>query len=85
MLRPVPDADARCPVCGGEEFETLFAAPDRLGLVKDEFEVRRCRGCGMAVTWPPASESDLARFYPDEYWGESAEPSQEWVERTQLS
>ena len=72
-----------CPVCGGVEFEPLFSAPDRLGLVPDRFQVRRCRGCGLGMTWPPAGEADLARFYPDEYWGESAEPEQAWIERSQ--
>src|SRR5262245_61069668 len=83
MLSPVTDAPLACPVCGGTDHERLFDAPDRLALVEDRFEVRACRGCGMGLTWPPADESALARFYPDEYWGESAEPEQAWIERSQ--
>jgi SAM-dependent methyltransferase len=83
MLSAVTDAPLACPVCGGVDHEPLFAAPDRLGLVEDRFEVRRCRACGLGLTWPPATEDGLARFYPDEYWGESAEPEQAWIERTQ--
>jgi SAM-dependent methyltransferase len=73
----------RCAVCGGEDLEPLYEAGDRLGLAGERFEVRRCRACGAGATWPPATEADLARFYPDEYWGESAEPDRAWLARTQ--
>ena len=73
----------KCVLCDGERFEPLYRAPDRLGLSDETFEVRRCAACGLAATWPPAGEHDLARFYPNEYWGESAEPSPEWLARTQ--
>lgn len=75
--------EMQCPLCERSRFEPLYEAPDRLGIARERFEVRRCASCGLAVTWPPAAEDELARFYPDEYWGESSEPSQEWVERTQ--
>lgn len=35
------------------------------------------------MTWPPAAEADLASFYPNEYWGESSEPDQARIERSQ--
>ena len=76
-------SDASCVVCGGHGFETACSAPDRLGLVRDLFEVRQCARCGLAVTWPPADEAELARFYPDDYWGESSEPDPDWIARTQ--
>jgi SAM-dependent methyltransferase len=79
----VTRTEIACPVCRGAEFRALFSAGDRLGLVDDRFEVRRCEGCGLGVTWPPADEAELARFYPDDYWGESAEPEQAWIERSQ--
>ncbi len=72
-----------CMLCGADAFDVLCVAGDRLGLVPDRFEVRRCRECGLAATWPDASEVELARFYPDEYWGESSEPRHEWIVRTQ--
>ena len=74
----------KCALCGSERFEPLYRAPDRLGLSDEIFEVRRCAECSLAATWPPATERELARYYPDEYWGESAEPSSEWLARTQL-
>lgn len=79
----VATAAATCPVCGGADFERLYDAGDRLGLSDERFEVRRCRGCGLGLTWPPATEAELARFYPDEYWGESSDPTDEWIARTQ--
>jgi SAM-dependent methyltransferase len=83
MLAAVSEAPTSCPVCAGTEFEPLFSAPDRLRIAADLFEVRACRGCGLGLTWPPAAEADLARFYPDEYWGESAEPDHAWIVRSQ--
>jgi len=72
-----------CHLCGGAALDTLFVANDRLGLTDEDFELRRCRTCGLTCTWPLASESQLAAFYPTDYWGERAEPSQTWIERTQ--
>ena len=83
MATPADIPRPECQLCGGTEHATLFAAPDRLGLTNDLFEVRRCRGCGLAFTWPPAREDELAAFYPEDYWGEGEEPSQAWIERTQ--
>jgi SAM-dependent methyltransferase len=72
-----------CHLCGGDAFETLFEAKDRLRLTDRRFEVRRCLDCGLSCTWPPATEEDLAEYYPTDYWGERAEPSHEWILRTQ--
>lgn len=72
-----------CPVCGGCETEPLFAANDRLGIAVEPVEVRKCRGCGLGVTWPLADDEELGRFYPDGYWGEGADPTDEWLRRSQ--
>jgi|CXWL01.1.fsa_nt_gi SAM-dependent methyltransferase len=72
-----------CPVCGGCETEPLFAANDRLEIAAEPVEIRKCRGCGLGVTWPPTDDDDLGRFYPDGYWGEGAEPTDEWLRRSQ--
>jgi SAM-dependent methyltransferase len=81
--QPSATAGPGCQLCGATGHETLFAAPDRLGLSDGAFEVRRCAACGLAFTWPPAREQDLAAFYPPDYWGERTEPSRAWLERTQ--
>lgn len=72
-----------CHLCGDARWERLFEASDRLALTRLRFELRRCASCGLAATWPPAEEAALAAFYPDEYWAESAEPDQAWIDRTQ--
>jgi SAM-dependent methyltransferase len=72
-----------CHLCGGNAHETLFAARDRLGLSDGVFEVRRCRDCGLAFTWPSATEEELSAYYPQDYWGERSEPSHDWIVRTQ--
>ncbi len=83
ILGVVSDSTFCCPVCGSCETELLFAAADRLGIAAEPVEIRKCRGCGLGVTWPPADDSDLGRFYPDGYWGEGAEPTDEWLRRSQ--
>jgi SAM-dependent methyltransferase len=75
--------DTSCHLCGSAEHETLFFAGDRLGLTDQQFEVRRCRACGLAFTWPPTGEAELAAFYPNDYWGERTEPDHRWIVRTQ--
>jgi SAM-dependent methyltransferase len=72
-----------CHLCGCPESETLFVARDRLRLTDQAFEVRKCRECGLAWTWPPATEGDLAAYYPTDYWGERTEPTHEWIVGTQ--
>ena len=54
-----------------ERLETLFPASDY--VTGDPFEIRRCRDCGLALTWPPPPPSDMARYYPDAYYGEAGE------------
>lgn len=77
------DFETPCALCGGTRFERLFDAPDRLGFSAERFGVIRCRSCGLARTAPDATEAELARYYPDEYWGESSEPDAAWLRRTQ--
>jgi 2-polyprenyl-3-methyl-5-hydroxy-6-metoxy-1,4-benzoquinol methylase len=54
-----------------ERLETLFPASDY--VTGDPFEIRRCRDCGLALTWPPPPPSDMARYYPDAYYGRAGE------------
>jgi 2-polyprenyl-3-methyl-5-hydroxy-6-metoxy-1,4-benzoquinol methylase len=51
--------------------EVLFPARDY--VTGDSFEVRRCKSCGLAVTWPVPPASEMARYYPDAYYGRSGE------------
>jgi SAM-dependent methyltransferase len=59
-----------CPH-SAERLETLFAARDH--VTGDAFEIRRCGDCGLALTWPPPSPTEMGRYYPDAYYGNAGE------------
>ena len=54
-----------------DRLETLFPARDY--VTGDSFEIRRCRDCGLAITWPPPPPCEMDRDYPDAYYGDAAE------------
>jgi 2-polyprenyl-3-methyl-5-hydroxy-6-metoxy-1,4-benzoquinol methylase len=54
-----------------ERLEILFPASDY--VTGDSFEIRRCRDCGLALTWPPPPATGMARYYPDAYYGDAGE------------
>ena len=54
-----------------DRLETLFPAQDY--VTGDSFEIRRCRDCGLAITWPPPPPCEMDRYYPDAYYGDAAE------------
>jgi 2-polyprenyl-3-methyl-5-hydroxy-6-metoxy-1,4-benzoquinol methylase len=37
--------------------------------VEAGFEVRRCSGCGLGLTWPPVPDAEIGSFYPATYYG----------------
>jgi SAM-dependent methyltransferase len=45
----------------------LVSTPDRLRGTADLFCVALCSACGCGWTLPPASDDELASFYPDSY------------------
>jgi SAM-dependent methyltransferase len=53
------------------ELERLFPAADY--VTGDAFEVRRCRRCGLALTWPQPPPEALGRYYPPAYYGAAGE------------
>jgi SAM-dependent methyltransferase len=54
-----------------ERLELLFPARDY--VTGDSFEIRRCGGCGLTLTWPPPPPSEMGRYYPDAYYGDAGE------------
>ena len=54
-----------------DRLETLFPARDY--VTGDPFEIRRCTACGLALTWPAPSPSEMGRYYPDAYYGNAGE------------
>ena len=51
--------------------ERLLDARDP--VTGDPFEIRRCAACGLTLTWPVPSPSELGRYYPDAYYGKASE------------
>jgi SAM-dependent methyltransferase len=61
-------ASSSCPACGGPlDPEPALRGVDRLHGTPGEFEVRVCRACGSARTFPLVEADGLGRFYPDSY------------------
>ncbi len=52
-----------------DHLDTLFPARDY--VTGDAFEIRRCRDCGLAMTWP--RPANVGRYYPDAYYGTASE------------
>jgi SAM-dependent methyltransferase len=72
-----------CDLCGATAARELYTAKDRLRNSDERFSIVSCVGCGVLRTLPEMTEVELARFYPNDYWGDAKEPSQDWVETSQ--
>ena len=70
-----------CDVCGSEQARLLFTTRDRLLLTDESFRILECTGCGVLRTWPELDGTELAKYYPDEYWG--GVPTEKWIHRSQ--
>jgi 2-polyprenyl-3-methyl-5-hydroxy-6-metoxy-1,4-benzoquinol methylase len=75
-------ANGVCEPCGSNAARELYIARDRLGNSDDQFVIAECEDCGIWRTLPEMNESDLSRFYPNEYWGQ-VDPQIEWIKRSQ--
>jgi SAM-dependent methyltransferase len=71
-----------CDVCGSFSVRELYTALDRLCNDGQLWTIAQCSGCGVLRTLPELSDAELARYYPDEYWG-APEPSQKWINSSQ--
>lgn len=57
-----------CGQCGDSEFKTCFLGFDFDGSVQP-FEIKQCKQCGLALTWPMPKPEDMDNYYPDTYYG----------------
>lgn len=71
-----------CSVCGSTTATELYNAKDRLRNSDDLFRIAQCE-CGVLRTLPAMTDAELARFYPGDYWGGEANPTQRWIEKSQ--
>jgi 2-polyprenyl-3-methyl-5-hydroxy-6-metoxy-1,4-benzoquinol methylase len=86
MMSAEPQTESRprgCELCGSTDMRKLYTARDRLRNSDEAFIIARCGGCGVWRTLPEMSASELARFYPNDYWGEDHQPSQKWIQASQ--
>jgi 2-polyprenyl-3-methyl-5-hydroxy-6-metoxy-1,4-benzoquinol methylase len=83
MVQETVDKKTGCGVCGSMTARELYTAPDRLGNSNAVFAIAECGGCGVLRTLPEMTESELAAFYPDDYWGSAAEPTDAWIKSSQ--
>jgi 2-polyprenyl-3-methyl-5-hydroxy-6-metoxy-1,4-benzoquinol methylase len=68
---PARIGDARehvaCNACGTADCMPLFVGWDHLS--SEEFRVVRCNQCGLSFVNPRPSAEDIARYYPEAYYG----------------
>jgi SAM-dependent methyltransferase len=72
-----------CGLCGSAGFHPLYTAKDRLSESGELFHIVACKGCGVLRTLPELSDSELAHYYPTDYWSENDEPSLAWLRKSQ--
>ena len=59
--------DVPCDYCGGRDADVLITGRDRAYGLPGEFNVVRCRECGLCRTNPRPTVVSLAEAYPEEY------------------
>lgn len=59
--------DVSCPNGCPENDECLFTAHDRLHGLSGEYNVVRCRRCGLIRTNPRPTPESMGFYYPDDY------------------
>jgi len=64
---PAPVEYMRCPLCGEAKGEPHWTAPDRLHGLPGQFQVIRCRSCGLLRQQPRLTPGALGRYYPADY------------------
>ena len=57
-----------CPLCGGQEFRPLLRARDYHYGNAGEFTQSQCIRCSLAFLDPMYEETELAGFYPNDYY-----------------
>ena len=60
----------RCDLCGEKQYQVVLTLKDQWfeGTPTDEFQMVRCQGCQLLYVNPRPKESDMGKFYPDQYF-----------------
>ncbi len=57
-----------CIVCNSDSYKKLFRSKDRLLRVDDtEYQIVKCKQCGMVYVNPQPTLGEIARYYPSNY------------------
>jgi len=57
-----------CPVCKSTALASAGTAPDTDGL-RGDLEMRRCTSCGLVFVADALTDTELAAYYPDAFYG----------------
>lgn len=58
-----------CNLCGSDDFKFLYKKPDTRYYISDiEFNVVKCRSCGLAFVNPRPTLSSMRFFYPKKFY-----------------
>jgi SAM-dependent methyltransferase len=62
----------RCNLCDTGKTDLLFSKKDKFRISEDDFNVVRCKNCGLIYVNPRPTQEEIAKFYPDTYsWKET--------------
>lgn len=71
-----PVTTTACPVCDGDRAEPLYQVGG------SEYRLAVCTGCGLGSLFPRPEAREIARFYPNAYYGTPDAKFQPFIERT---
>ena len=57
-----------CNLCGSKNHIFLFKGKDRLHNVPEEFNIVKCKNCGLVFINPQPSQKELKKYYPEKYF-----------------
>jgi SAM-dependent methyltransferase len=59
---------SQTPICEHPLADRQRLFPARDYVTGDNFEIVRCRACGLALTFPPPEPSEMGKYYPAVYY-----------------
>ncbi|MEJ2196598.1 MAG: class I SAM-dependent methyltransferase [Ignavibacteriaceae bacterium] len=57
-----------CNLCLSDDWKEIFKTRDYITESEKLFSLLRCNNCGLHITYPQPSPSEIAQYYPDEYF-----------------
>jgi 2-polyprenyl-3-methyl-5-hydroxy-6-metoxy-1,4-benzoquinol methylase len=60
------DKIKKCDLCSGGDFRFLFKNYDRISGIPGQFNLIKCRNCGLVFINPRPNSSEISKYYPKE-------------------